>query len=137
MVQAPGTAFGTVQPSPYGVNMAQLQTPLRGRDGGSIGGSGVQQLLQQKRTRRLKRSIVKQMKDSGSHWGVHRLLSTGTLAPPILKAFDSMDLIFSTHWVYPSKVPVLQPEDVKCIEKFMKGKAFETDEDMDAFEIEV
>ena len=39
----------------------------------------------------------------------------GTLAPPILAAKDSMDLIFSTHWVYPARIPVLQPIDQECI----------------------
>ena len=47
----------------------------------------------------------------------------GTLAPPILKSRDSIDLVFSTHWVYPAKVPVLQPEDVQCIQKGIKGKS--------------
>ena len=40
---------------------------------------------------------------------------SGTLAPPMLAAKDSMDLIFSTHWVYPARIPVLQPIDQDCI----------------------
>ena len=31
------------------------------------------------RTHRVKRSMIKPMNDTGSHWGVHRLLSTGKL----------------------------------------------------------
>ena len=44
-----------------------------------------------------------------------RFALIGTLAPPILAAKDSMDLIFSTHWVYPARIPVLQPIDQECI----------------------
>ena len=44
-----------------------------------------------------------------------RFVLIGTLAPPILAAKDSMDLIFSTHWVYPARIPVLQPIDQECI----------------------
>ena len=41
----------------------------------------------------------------------------GTLAPPLnpSKNNDTIDLIFATHWVYPSSIPVLQPEDEKCL----------------------
>ena len=39
----------------------------------------------------------------------------GTLAPPMLAAKDSMDLIFSTHWVYPARIPILQTIDKECI----------------------
>ena len=35
----------------------------------------------------------------------------------MLAAKDSMDLIFSTHWVYPARIPVLQPIDKECIKK--------------------
>ena len=35
----------------------------------------------------------------------------------MLAAKDSMDLIFSTHWVYPARIPVLQPMDKECIKK--------------------
>ena len=31
--------------------------------------------------KRVKRTMVRPMNDSGSHWGVHRLLSTGTNCP--------------------------------------------------------
>ena len=44
-------------------------------------------------------------------------MNVGTLAPPMLAAKDSMDLIFSTHWVYPARIPVLQPMDKECIKK--------------------
>ena len=44
-------------------------------------------------------------------------LISGTLAPPLTpsKNNDTIDLIFATHWIYPSTTPVLQPEDEKCL----------------------
>jgi hypothetical protein len=41
---------------------------------------------------------------------------SGTLAPPMLGANDTMDVVFATHWIYPSRSPVLQPVDKKCVE---------------------
>ena len=49
----------------------------------------------------------------------------GSLAPPILKADDNMDLILATHWIYPAKVPVLQTEDFKCVSDAVKRAADE------------
>ena len=43
------------------------------------------------------------------------IITSGTLAPPMLSAKDSIDLIFSTHWVYPARIPILQPIDKECI----------------------
>ncbi|XP_040572858.1 uncharacterized protein [Lepeophtheirus salmonis] len=56
-------------------------------------------------------------KRTASHefWGIHRLMSTGTLAPPIIHSNDSIDIVIASHWIYPSKTPVLQPEDEECI----------------------
>eukprot|EP00095_Tigriopus_kingsejongensis_P007875 maker-scaffold127_size327531-snap-gene-1.8 protein:Tk07875 transcript:maker-scaffold127_size327531-snap-gene-1.8-mRNA-1 annotation:"hypothetical protein BRAFLDRAFT_93831" len=53
-------------------------------------------------------------------WAIHRLLSTGTLAPPILEASDHMDLVFASHWIYPARAPVLQADDIKCVERGLK-----------------
>ena len=41
----------------------------------------------------------------------------GTLAPSLRpsKLNDTIDLIFSTHWIYPSQIPVLQADDEKCV----------------------
>ena len=41
----------------------------------------------------------------------------GTLAPPLRpsKFNDTIDLIFATHWIYPSQIPVLQADDEKCV----------------------
>ena len=58
--------------------------------GGQYPGSGGQQQVRTpsdgvvgqpplQRTHRVKRSMIRPMNDSGSHWGVHRLLSTGNL----------------------------------------------------------
>jgi len=107
--------------------------------GSGSGSSGYKKLHDDPRQRRIKRSLPVQppRNDSGSHWGIHRLLSTGTLAPPILKAEDTMDLIFSTHWVYPAKIPILQPDDVACVQRQMKGKEFENDEDGGIYEADV
>ena len=48
--------------------------------------------------------------------------SPGTLAPPMLGANDTMDVIFATHWIYPSRSPVLQPDDKKCIESTLEQR---------------
>jgi hypothetical protein len=50
-------------------------------------------------------------------------LFPGTLAPPMLKGDDTIDLVFATHWIYPAKVPVLQPVDVKCVKKEVEAAA--------------
>ena len=41
----------------------------------------------------------------------------GTLAPSLKpsKSNDTIDLIFATHWIYPSQTPVLQADDEKCV----------------------
>ena len=41
----------------------------------------------------------------------------GTLAPSLRpsKLNDTIDLIFATHWIYPSQTPVLQADDEKCV----------------------
>ena len=41
----------------------------------------------------------------------------GTLAPSLKpsKLNDTIDLIFATHWIYPSQTPVLQADDEKCV----------------------
>ena len=40
----------------------------------------------------------------------------------MLAAKDSMDLIFSTHWVYPARTLILQPIDEECIRnKIIRG----------------
>ena len=56
-------------------------------------------------------------KDYNAHWGIHQIMSTGTLAPPLhpSKSNDTIDLIIATHWIYPSRTPVLQAEDEKCL----------------------
>ena len=55
--------------------------------------------------------------DYNAHWGIHQIMSTGTLVPPLHPTVsnDTMDLIIATHWIYPSRTPVLQPEDEKCL----------------------
>lgn len=78
-------------------------------------------------------------------FGIHRIMSTGksgrtipfadknqvflwcfsisgTLAPPMLGANDTMDVIFATHWIYPSRTPVLQPNDQKCISSGLENR---------------
>ncbi|TRY71775.1 hypothetical protein TCAL_12171 [Tigriopus californicus] len=76
---------------------------------------------------RKRRRIKRQSQNSGpeprhKYWSLHRMLATGTLAPPILKADDNMDLIFASHWIYPARAPVLQPEDIKCVEKAVERR---------------
>ena len=51
------------------------------------------------------------------------LLCPGSLAPPLLKSDDTMDLIFATHWIYPAKVPILQPLDVECVKREVESMA--------------
>ena len=63
--------------------------------------------------RRLKRSTDK------TYQGIHKQSATGTLAPSLIPANDTMDVIFPAYWVYPPKLDVLQKEDIKCVEKEM------------------
>lgn len=111
-------------------------------------GSPYQQDPNYGRKRERKRRRTKRQAPNGGteprhkYWSLRRLLSTGrfgdsdiffpflpccslspgTLAPPILKANDNMDLIFASHWIYPARAPVLQPEDIKCVEKALERR---------------
>ena len=58
--------------------------------------------------------------DSSYQQGLHKQSATGTLAPSLISSNDTMDIIFPTFWVYPSKIDVLQLDDMKCIEKEVK-----------------
>ena len=52
---------------------------------------------------------------------VHRQSATGTLAPSLILANDTIDLILPTFWIYPPKVDVLQNKDIDCIGSKMKS----------------
>lgn len=43
----------------------------------------------------------------------------------MLGANDTMDVIFATHWIYPSRSPVLQPVDRKCIDGALEQRTGE------------
>ena len=47
--------------------------------------------------------------------GLSRQTGTGTLAPSLLPANDTIDVVFPVHWIYPPKIDVLQQGDLDCI----------------------
>ena len=47
--------------------------------------------------------------------GLSRQTGTGSLAPSLIPASDSLDLVFPVHWIYPPRVDVLQQQDLDCI----------------------
>ena len=47
--------------------------------------------------------------------GLNRQTGTGTLAPSLLPANDTIDVVFPVHWIYPPKIDVLQQGDLDCI----------------------
>ena len=54
--------------------------------------------------------------------GLSRQTGTGTLAPSLLPANDTIDVVFPVHWIYPPKIDVLQQGDLDCIKaKLEKG----------------
>ncbi|XP_072049659.1 LOW QUALITY PROTEIN: uncharacterized protein [Amphiura filiformis] len=73
---------------------------------------------------------------AGSHdaGGIMRLLSTGSLAPPIddVDSSQSIDLLFAMYWFYPSDQEIILPEEEHCLkawtanetERLKPGNAF-------------
>lgn len=52
--------------------------------------------------------------------GVHRQSATGSLAPSLVLAEDTMDVIVPVYWIYPPRVEVLQQDDLSCISQRLK-----------------
>jgi outer membrane protein assembly factor BamB len=52
--------------------------------------------------------------------GIHRQAATGSLAPPLIAANDTIDVVLPTYWVYPPRLDILQPEDIRCVEKELR-----------------
>ncbi|XP_014669211.1 PREDICTED: uncharacterized protein LOC106810388 isoform X2 [Priapulus caudatus] len=68
----------------------------------------------------------RQKRHIGAHdeEGIQRLLSTGTLAPP-LPGSDmnhSIDVIFAVYWFFPAKTQAILPGDRDCILKRLGGE---------------
>ncbi|XP_013379917.1 uncharacterized protein LOC106151285 [Lingula anatina] len=64
--------------------------------------------------------------------GIQRLLSTGTLAPPLLNpslpAYNNgIDLVFATYWIFPAKTEALLPEDQACVRQLMMNTSMRND----------
>ena len=55
-----------------------------------------------------------------SFQGVHRQSATGSLAPSLILADDTMDVIVPVYWIYPPRVEVLQEDDLSCISQRLK-----------------
>eukprot|EP00057_Strongylocentrotus_purpuratus_P026842 XP_011681316.1 PREDICTED: uncharacterized protein LOC765151 isoform X1 [Strongylocentrotus purpuratus] len=61
--------------------------------------------------------------------GIQRLISTGTLAPPLSPVLDdlpsnpnSIDVIFATYWFYPKPNRVITAKEQKCIDDWMDNE---------------
>ena len=65
--------------------------------------------------RRLKRGTDK------SFQGIHKQSATASLAPSLIPANDTIDVVFPTYWVYPPKLDILQQEDMKCVERELRN----------------
>lgn len=64
--------------------------------------------------------------------GLQRLLSTGSLAPTLLKEDHqhynhSIDVVFATYWFFPAKTQAILPQDQHCIEKKMSEETIRFD----------
>ena len=55
--------------------------------------------------------------------GLNRQTGTGTLAPSLLPANDTIDVVFPVHWIYPPKIDVLQQVDLDCIKAKLEKRA--------------
>jgi len=61
---------------------------------------------------------------SSHEGGLQRIISTGSLAPPLLPVDHpayarSMDVIFAAYWFYPAKTAAILPQDQTCIDAKM------------------
>jgi hypothetical protein len=77
--------------------------------------SWIDVLRQQQRRRRRRDTSA-----GGNYQGIHRQAATGSLAPPLIPANDTMDVVLPTYWVYPPRLDILQQEDLRCLEKELK-----------------
>ena len=57
--------------------------------------------------------------------GLSRQTGTGTLAPSLLPANDTIDVVFPVHWIYPPKITVLQQGDLDCIKATLERRMVE------------
>lgn len=80
--------------------------------------------------RRSKRSTDK------TYQGLHKQAATGTLAPSLIPANDTIDVVFPTYWVYPPKLDILQQEDLKCVERELQKLKDQPDKEVTKIEIE-
>ena len=55
-----------------------------------------------------------------SFQGVHRQSATGSLAPSLVLADDTMDVVVPVYWIYPPRVEVLQEDDLSCVSQRLK-----------------
>ena len=55
-----------------------------------------------------------------SFQGVHRQSATGSLAPSLVLADDTMDVVVPVYWIYPPRVEVLQEDDLACVSQRLK-----------------
>ncbi len=66
--------------------------------------------------------------------GIPKMTATATLAPPLLPSANTMDVVFATHWVPPTEVPIITEDNAKCIGQELQSLDKEedvSDEDFD------
>ena len=51
---------------------------------------------------------------------MHRQSATGSLAPSLVLADDTMDVVVPVYWIYPPRVEVLQEDDLACVSQRLK-----------------
>ena len=67
------------------------------------------------------RALHRRKRASGqTYQGIHKQSATATLAPSLIPANDTIDVIFPTYWVYPPKLDILHQEDMKCVERELR-----------------
>ena len=92
--------------------------PFQGGGGGYRGKRKTSEFLREKREIPL--STPSPPLPPLSFQGVHRQSATGTLAPSLVLADDTMDVIVPVYWIYPPRVEVLQEDDLSCISQRLK-----------------
>ena len=84
------------------------------------------------------RSFHRRKRAAGqTYQGIHKQSATATLAPSLIPANDTIDVIFPTYWVYPPKLDILHQEDMKCVERELRKLQDKNDPKKDDLSVEV